>query len=264
MARRVENQHHEMHLHPVIRGARETLYDFFVLPGIRKRRYEIDGYISPGYHRRAVTGDFPTVKAAQDWFENATGIRPPRWRKSLNLGKNYGLSQGDVEKNPRSEISLKELKDAARERGMVVRLKDGEYRVAFPKDEAGAYYTNDASDAFYTMKDMHMRAMAKNPRPKFGRKKSKPAKRAKKARGAKRMSTKLRARVGGIAGAAPRRWAICGETVSGKRYFFNGRGFDDVGSHAAYYVQRETAASVARTIGGQLPSAIKSLKVIAL
>lgn len=81
-------QHHELSLEKVIRGERVRLYDFFIIPGHRSRRWIIDGYIHPGNHTGAVTGDFRTVKEAQDWFEERTGERPPRWRKSLKLGQN--------------------------------------------------------------------------------------------------------------------------------------------------------------------------------
>lgn len=82
----------------------------------------------------------------------------------------------------------------------------------------------------------------KNPRRKFGRKRT------------------LKSAVRKVREHVPQRYAICA-TVGGVKYFFNGRGFDTVGAHAASYVNRAFAAQVARSIRGVLPHKIKSLSV---
>ncbi len=155
-----------------------------------------------------------------------------------------------------AEISLKELKDAARHLGMTVRLRDGEYRVAFPKDEPGAYYTNDAADALGTMKDMYKRKNPMTKNPSRRKAKKNPRRSFGKKRTLKSAVRKIRAHV-------PQRYVICAK-VNGVKYFFNGRGFDSVGSHAAAYVNKAHAASVSRSIRGFLPHKIKSLSVEAL
>lgn len=45
-------------------------------------------------------------------------------------------------------------RDHVRSLGLTFRSKDGEYRVAWPHDEASAYYTNDLRDACDTASAM--------------------------------------------------------------------------------------------------------------
>lgn len=48
------------------------------------------------------------------------------------------------------KMTIKEAKEILKPLGLWLRIKDGEYRVAFPRDEASAYYTNDLDDAVNT------------------------------------------------------------------------------------------------------------------
>ena len=52
--------------------------------------------------------------------------------------------------------------------------------------------------------------------------------------------------------------------AKGQFYFFTGDRFDSIGSHAARYVDRATAAKVSRSIRGVLPHSLKSLEVVPL
>lgn len=60
------------------------------------------------------------------------------------------------------QYSLKQLRAILECVDMRVKKTDcGEYRVNFPNGtEASAYYTNDATDAIYTARDMRARANA--------------------------------------------------------------------------------------------------------
>ena len=55
-----------------------------------------------------------------------------------------------VEKRLTFIDAKKELKNL----GMWLSVRDSEYRVAFPYDEASAYYTNDLEDALHTGRQM--------------------------------------------------------------------------------------------------------------
>ena len=47
-------------------------------------------------------------------------------------------------------MKFTEAKKIVKTLGMWLSLRHGEYRVAFPNDEASAYYTNDLEDAVAT------------------------------------------------------------------------------------------------------------------
>lgn len=51
--------------------------------------------------------------------------------------------------------TMRELKAALKTLGMVARFHADEYRIAFPGDEASAYYTPDIADAWGTAKHMY-------------------------------------------------------------------------------------------------------------
>lgn len=53
-----------------------------------------------------------------------------------------------------TRLTLSDARALARENGMTIRKQDGEYRVAWPHDEASAYYTNSLRDALDTMHAM--------------------------------------------------------------------------------------------------------------
>ncbi|MBS0641662.1 MAG: hypothetical protein JSS43_17505 [Proteobacteria bacterium] len=52
-------------------------------------------------------------------------------------------------------MTQQQLFDAVRALGLVCRRTDwGDYRVAYPGDEASAYYTDDREDALFTARHM--------------------------------------------------------------------------------------------------------------
>lgn len=63
----------------------------------------------------------------------------------------------NVSKPEEAPTTYQALKTKLGQRGLAVSKRDGEYRVAFPGDEASAYYTNDVADAWGTGLDMARR-----------------------------------------------------------------------------------------------------------
>lgn len=66
----------------------------------------------------------------------------PSWLNSFRLETPYTLAQ---------------LKDAASRYGLGVRLRESEYRIAWPDDEDSAYYTDDSEDPYRTIFAMGQR-----------------------------------------------------------------------------------------------------------
>lgn len=177
--------------------------------------------------------------------------------------------QMSAAKNPR--VTVKMLRELAKSLGMTVRLRDGEYRVAFnePNNEAAAAYTNDAEDAFGTMKDMAKwrgRVLTVNPRVKFGKRKAKhdafkhkrPAKRAtfgKKKKPALKLGSRIRL-VGFRKNPARdlsnvERWAVVAKDHKGTVHYYTGYGFSPDKKSAAMY----SSAKHARFVTDRMPNA---------
>lgn len=156
--------------------------------------------------------------------------------------------------------TYKELGVEARRLGMTVRRVDGEIRVAFPNNEASAYYTDDVEDAWGTMQ-----LMAKSRKNPFGKRKA-THKAFPKAKAKKRTPFgKRKARVVSVTArknpAPVTLYLIRGTHQNGKRYYFTGASFQTEKRLAARYLSSREADEVLNRIEDRIPPQLKHIDV---